>query len=690
MFLVTNREEMNWRDWHYLDFLLISGDAYVDHPSFGAAIVGRWLEHLGYRVGIIAQPDWHDPASVAIMGKPRLAVLIGAGNMDSMINHYTAMKKPRRQDAYSPGGKTGFRPDNATIVYTKLVREAFGKSIPIIIGGVEASLRRFAHYDFWQDKVRPSILVETEADLLVYGMAEKALKEVAEKLDGGEGVLGCRRIQGLCWLTDKPPAKKSLELPSLQQVTKSKQAFAKAYILSEREQNFYDGKILVQRHDDIYMVQNPPAYPLTTKEMDTVYELPYEGNWHPAYDKAGGVPALSEVRFSLISHRGCFGGCSFCSLNFHQGRVIQNRSDASLIREAKKLAAHPEFKGYIHDVGGPTANFRGQGCEKAKKKGPCHLQQCLYPKPCKNLKPNQLDNVVLLQKLRRIEGVKKVFIRSGLRYDYLLLDKRPDYFRELCEHHISGQLKVAPEHTEEHVLNAMGKPNFEVYKRFSEKYKNMNKMLDKKQYLVPYFIAAHPGSRITDAAVMAEKFAMSRLQPEQVQLFIPTPGTRSTCMYYTGLDPETMQPIYVARNPKERQLQRALLQFMDPKNHALVIKGLEMAGREDLIGYGRNYLVQPPRGKEAEYKKKAEAVLKAKNKIAEKISKDKYGNEIKQVPKKFKETKQNKPKLKVEKLQALAKVKNKQPKTQQKKRDEAYDNRSRHGYSGNKKNRGAK
>ena len=593
MFLPVNREDMALRDWYYLDFLLISGDAYVDHYSFANAIVGRWLEHLGYRVGIIAQPDFNDVESLKIMGKPRYAVLISAGNMDSMINHYTAAKKPRSKDLYSPGGKRGLRPDYATNVYAKLAKEAF-PDVPIVIGGVEAGLRRFAHYDFWKNKVLPSMLISSGADLLVYGMGELPLKEIAEKLAAGEGVGGCRRIAGVCYKTDNPPVKRIMEIPTLRQVSKNKRAFAQAFNYIDSENNFYDGRPIVQRHDDIYLVANPPSRPLTTAEMDEIYDMPFENRWHPMYDDMGGIPAFDEVRFSLLSHRGCFGGCSFCSINFHQGKIIQNRSDKSLIEEAKRLTEQPDFKGYIHDVGGPTANFRQQGCEKAKKRGNCRNKQCLYPEPCQNLHPYMKNYVNLLQKIENLPKVKKVFIRSGIRFDYVMADKRDDFFRHLVEHNVSGLLKVAPEHCSDNVLAAMEKPQYRVYRSFQDKFNRITKQINKKQYVLPYFIAAHPGSTLNDAIDLAMVMKNSGLRPEQVQLFIPTPGSRSTCMYYTGLNPRTMKPIYIARSEEERDLQRALLQYGDKKNWAKVREALKRADREELIGWGQNFLVPPP------------------------------------------------------------------------------------------------
>lgn len=597
-----NRQDMNLRDWHYLDFLIVTGDAVVDHYSFGSPLIGRWLEHLGYRVGIIAQPDWRDPESLRGMGRPRYGILVSSGNMDSMINRYTAAKKPRRQDAYSPGGKTGLRPDWAAAVYSRLAKRAFPE-VPVVLGGVEASMRRFAHYDYWSDSVRPSWLFEGEADLLVYGMAELALKEVAAVLAAGGGVADCRRIAGLAYRLpyndDKSQLpRRALELPTLRQVKSAKQAFAKAFHYIEQEQNFYDGRPLVQRHDEEYLVVNPPQRPLTTAEMDEIYGLPFERRWHPSYDAAGGVPAFAEVEFSLLSHRGCFGGCAFCSIGWHQGRIIQNRSGESILREAELLTKLPGFKGYIHDLGGPTANFRGQGCAKAKKLGPCRGRQCLYPAPCPNLKPDMREYIGLLRRVAALPGVKRVFIRSGIRFDYIMHDKNPAFLRELAANHVSGHLKVAPEHSQKRVLAAMGKPDFGVYRRFAERFAAESEAAGRKQYLLPYFIAAHPGCTLQDAVRQAVVMKQGGWQPEQTQLFLPSPGTRSTCAYYTGIDPEDTTPVYVAKSPAERAMQQALLHFAKPANYPLVRAALVKAGREDLIGVGRQYLVPPERGAE--------------------------------------------------------------------------------------------
>lgn len=597
MFLPMTREDMNLRDWHYLDFLIITGDAVLDHYSFGSPLIARWLEHLGYRVGIIAQPDWRDAGSLKVMGRPRYGVLISSGNMDSMVNHYTAAKKRRHQDAYSPGGRIGLRPDYAAAVYSRLARQAFGKQTPLILGGVEASMRRFAHYDFWSNSVKPSWLMEGDADLLIYGMAELTLKAVAEVLAAG-GVPGdCRHIPGLAYRVPAGgamPRRRVLELPGFKQVAASKQAFAKAFHSIDLEQNFYNGKILVQRHGAEYLVVNPPQRPLTTPEMDEIYELPFENRWHPTYEAAGGVPAFAEVKFSLLSHRGCFGGCSFCSIGHHQGAIIQNRSAASILAEARRLTEKPDFKGYIHDLGGPTANFRGQGCAKAKKYGPCRGKHCLYPVPCANLKPDMSEYIILLKRVAALPGVKKVFIRSGIRYDYIMLDRKTDFLRQLVANHVSGHLKVAPEHCQPRVLAAMGKPDYSVYRRFAARFAKMTEQVGKPQYLLPYFIAAHPGCTLQDALGLALEMKKGGYQPEQVQLFLPSPGSKSTCMYYTGLNPDDMRPVYVARSREERDMQRALLHFAKPENFPLVRAALTRLGREDLIGWGWQYLVPPP------------------------------------------------------------------------------------------------
>lgn len=594
MFLPVCREDMEARGWQYLHFLLIGGDAYVDHCSFGTAIVGRYLESLGYRVGIIAQPDMKNNEDWLRMGRPAYGIFVGAGNMDSMLSHYTAAKKPRRSDAYSPGGRRGLRPDYASVAYCRKVREIFGEKMPIILGGVEASLRRFVHYDYWQDRLLPSVLAESGADLLVYGMSEHANKELAAILSHKGKVADCRNIQGLCYIAESEAElpEKYLELPSYEACLKSKRAFAESFKPAEREQNFVSGLSLVQKHGQKWVVSNRPAKPLSMKEMDELYALPFERAWHPMYDKLGGVPAFDEVKFSITSHRGCFGGCSFCSLNFHQGRLIQSRSGASVLAEAKLLSELPDFKGYINDVGGPTANFRLQICKKAQLQGPCKDKQCMYPYICGNLPKDSSEYERLLTDIRKLPKVKGVFVRSGLRFDYALAEKSRSFLHTLCRYHVSGQLKIAPEHIAPQVLATMQKPKAGVYRAFCREYAEINEKLHKKQFLVPYFISSHPGSTLKEAVELAEYMRDNHIRPEQVQDFIPTPGSRSTCMYYSGLDPDTLRPVYCAKMPEEKAMQRALLQYSDPKNKALVQKALRLAGREDLIGNGKKCLVR--------------------------------------------------------------------------------------------------
>ncbi len=607
-FLPISKKDMEQRGWEELDFLYISGDAYIDHPSFGHAIITRILEAAGYKVGIIPQPDWNDPEEFIKLGRPRLAVLLSSGVIDSMVNHYTASKKKRSDDAYSPGGKGGKRPDRAVIAYSNKIREMFG-DIPLIIGGLEASLRRFAHYDYWDGKVRRSILQDSQADLLIYGMGEIPIVEIANLLEQGTPISQIQNVRGTAYLSkyenlpweirvcadEGKGNSKIAVLNSFEEVSKDKVKYAEAFKVQYEEQDALSGKILVQRHGNRYLVQNPPMFPLSEKELDRVYALPYERTWHPVYEQAGGVPALKEVEFSITSHRGCYGGCSFCALNFHQGRVIQKRSQASVINEAKKLTWQPEFKGYIHDVGGPTANFRSRACEKQIKSGVCKKKQCLYPEACKNLIVDHTEYLDMLRKLREIPEIKKVFIRSGIRYDYLILDKNEAFFKELCQHHVSGQLKVAPEHVSDRVLSKMGKPGRKVYDRFVKKFYEINKNLGKEQYLVPYMISSQPGSELKDAIELAEYLRDNGISPEQVQDFYPTPGTLSTCMFYTGLDPRTMEPVYVPKNPKEKAMQRALLQYRRKENYELVYHALKLAGRDDLIGFGPKCLIRPMR-----------------------------------------------------------------------------------------------
>jgi uncharacterized radical SAM protein YgiQ len=651
-FLPVTRNEMEERGWDQLDFLYISGDAYVDHPSFGHAIITRVLESEGYKVGIIAQPDWKNLHDFMTLGRPKYAVLISSGVIDSMINHYTASKKPRSDDSYSPEGKAGYRPDRAVIVYAGKIREAF-KGIPVIIGGIEASLRRFAHYDYWDNKVRRSILQDSKADLLIYGMGEKPIIEIAALLAKGIPVEEIQNVRGTCYLTGKSDLpiiiKSAIEhstsddlegqkkdesivdgkpgvvmVPSYEEVSSDKRKYAEAFMTQYYEQDSISGSIIVQPHSDRFLVQNPPAYPLSTKELDRVYALPYERTWHPMYEKDGGIPAITEVEFSITSHRGCYGGCSFCALNFHQGRVIQNRSQASVINEAKKLTWLPGFKGYIHDVGGPTANFRNVACEKQKKFGVCKDRQCLHPEACKNLKVDHSEYLSMLRKLRELPEVKKVFIRSGIRYDYLMLDKNDDFFEELCEHHVSGQLKVAPEHVVDRVLENMGKPGRKVYDKFVKKFYEINKKLGKEQYLVPYLISSHPGSDLKAAVELAEYLKESGIYPEQVQDFYPTPGTLSTCMFYTGVDPRNMKKVYVPASPKEKAMQRALLQFRRKENYELVFEALTITGRKDLIGFSKNCLIRP---RQVSFEKRS------KTKVGSEISSIKKGGGRKKIRK---------------------------------------------------------
>ncbi len=594
-FLPVSKEDMQERGWWWYDFLLVTGDAYVDHPSFGPAVIARVLEADGYRVAVLAQPDWHSAADFLAFGRPRLGVLIGAGNLDSMVAHYTAAKKRRSEDFYSPGKKAGKRPDRATIVYANRAREAFGSEVPIIIGGLEASLRRFAHYDYWDDKVRRSILFDSGADLLVYGMAEEAEREIARRLKKKIPVSEMHDIRGTAFIAASPSecAFESVSVPSYAEVRENKRLYADATRIEYREHDPVRGKAIIQEHDGRYLIVNPPMMPLETKELDRVAELPYVRTYHPMYEVEGGVPAIEEVRFSVIHNRGCFGGCNFCALAFHQGRMVTSRSHESVIREVTELTKLPDFKGYINDVGGPSANFRHHSCKKQAKFGMCPDKRCLAPTPCPNLDADHSDYLALLRKLRSIPGVKKVFVRSGIRYDYMLEDKNDDFFTELVRYHISGQLKVAPEHCIDGVLDYMGKPHIEVYERFMDKYRRLNDRYSKEQYVVPYLMSSHPGSTLGDAVALAEYLNKKGRQPEQVQDFYPTPGTVSTCMYYTEIDPMTMKQVYVAKSFHEKAMQRALLQWKRPDKRRLVIEALKEAGREDLIGYGPECLVRP-------------------------------------------------------------------------------------------------
>lgn len=593
-FLPITREDMQRRGWDQLDFIFVSGDAYVDHPSFGPAILCRILEKHGYKVGIIAQPDWRSKVDFKKLGRPKLGFLVSSGNLDSMLNKFTAAKKYRSDDNYSPGGKAGLRPDRAVIVYANRLREAW-KQTPIIIGGIEASLRRFAHYDYWSDSVRRSVLLDSRADLLVYGMGEKQVVDIASQLKQGIDIAAIASVKGTCYLAENLESTWDfLSLPSYEEVMANKKAFAEAFKIQYIEQDSIRGKTLVQQHGNRYIVQNPPAMPLTTQEMDELYALPYRRTYHPSYEKEGGVPAIEEVKFSLVSQRGCFGGCNFCAIVSHQGRIIQNRSHESILKEAEAFTQMPDFKGYIHDVGGPTANFRLPSCAKQVERGTCKGKQCLAPRPCKNLRADHTDYIDLLRKLRTLPKVKKVFIRSGIRYDYLL-EAKDQFLQELCEFHVSGQLKVAPEHVSTRVTNLMGKSGKEVYIKFVEAFKRTNQKIRKEQYLVPYFMSSHPGAALEDAIELAEFIRDQNYRPQQVQDFIPTPGSLSTCIYYTGIHPLTGESVYVARDPEEKRTQRALLQYRDPKNYVIVYRALQKAKRTDLIGYGPKCLIRPPK-----------------------------------------------------------------------------------------------
>ena len=593
-FLPITREEMKERGWNQGDFVYVSGDAYVDHPSFGHAIITRLLESRGYRVGIIAQPDWRKPESVQVFGEPRLGFLVSAGNMDSMVNHYSVSKKRRKTDAYTPGGEMGKRPDYACVVYGNLIRQTYKKT-PIILGGIEASLRRMAHYDYWSDKLKRSVLLDSGADVISYGMGEHSIIELAEALDAGIPVEDITYIAGTVVKAKSLDSIYDAEiLPSFEDLKADKMNYARSFYTQYLNTDAFNGKRLVEPYSEhLYVVQNPPATPLTQMEMDDVYSLPYQRTYHPSYEAKGGVPAIKEIKFSLISNRGCFGGCSFCALTFHQGRIVQVRSHESLIEEAKEITKDKDFKGYIHDVGGPTANFRHPSCKKQMEHGVCKTRQCLFPSPCKNLDADHRDYVSLLRKLRDIPKVKKVFIRSGIRFDYLLADKKQEFLRELCEYHVSGQLKVAPEHVAGPVLSLMGKPEHKVYEEFTRQFYKMNEKIGKEQYLVPYLMSSHPGSTLKEAVELAEYCRDLGYMPEQVQDFYPTPSTLSTCMYYTGVDPRTMQKVYVPKSPHEKAMQRALIQYRNPELYDLVIEALHKAGRSDLIGFGPKCLVRP-------------------------------------------------------------------------------------------------
>ena len=595
-FLPTIKKEMCERGWDVADFIIVTGDAYVDHPSFGTAIISRVLEGLGYRVCIISQPQ--NDSDYMRFGAPRYAFLVNSGNIDSMVAHYTAAKKPRSDDAYTPGGRAGKRPDRAVIVYSKALRRLFG-DIPLCIGGIEASLRRFAHYDYWDDAVRPSILIDSGADLLMYGMGERHISEIAARLAGGEDIRSLTDIDGTCYAVKAAEyeVQSAKECPSFEAVSANtesgKKLYAKATRLQQSEHDHVRGRRLIQRHGDMLVVQNPPSKPLTTDEMDRVYSLPFERDYHPSYEAAGGVPGIAEVKFSVIHNRGCYGACNFCSLAYHQGRYISARSHDSVIDEVKKITQMPDFKGYIHDVGGPTANFRAPSCKKQEKCGLCADKKCLAPNMCPAVQVDHSDYLSLLRKLREIKGIKKIFIRSGIRFDYLIADSDESFFKELVTHHVSGQLKVAPEHCSSRVLKMMGKPDINVYERFKKRFYELTESVGKKQFLVPYLMSSHPGSTMRDAIELALFLKREGLHPEQVQDFYPTPGTVSTCMFYTGLDPYTMESVYVPRTPEEKAQQRAMLQYFKPENRRLVLSALKKAGRLDLIGTGKNCLVAP-------------------------------------------------------------------------------------------------
>lgn len=594
-FLPICRDDMEKRGWSEADFVFVIGDAYVDHPSFGPAIISRLLERYGYKVCIIAQPDWKNDKSIDVFGKPRLGFLVCGGNMDSMVNHYSVSKKRRQKDAYSPGGEMGLRPDYATTVYCNLIRRTY-KDVPIIIGGIEASLRRMAHYDYWSNKLKHSILVDSSADILSYGMGEHSMIEIAEALDSGINVSDITYVRGTCYRTKdiSGVSEDAILLPDYDSLTRDRLEYARSFYTQYINTDPYSAKTLVEGYGNRgYVVQNPPAYPLTQMEMDDVYDLPYMNNYHPIYESKGGIPAISEIKFSLTSNRGCFGGCSFCALTFHQGRIIQTRSHESLIREAEQMTHDPDFKGYIHDVGGPTANFRHKSCAKQDRYGVCTNKQCLFPEPCRNLKVDHKDYIELLRKLEAIPGVKKVFIRSGIRFDYVMADSSDEFLKELCEKHISGQLRVAPEHVSDNVLKMMGKPKNSVYESFIARYQKVNARTGKKQFVVPYLMSSHPGSTLKEAVELAEYVRDIGYMPEQVQDFYPTPSTISTCMYYTGVDPRTMQPVYVPHNPHEKAMQKALMMYRKPENYDLVKEALIKAGRQDLIGFDKKCLIRP-------------------------------------------------------------------------------------------------
>jgi len=593
-FMVISKDDMRKRGWDKLDFIIISGDAYIDHPSFGTAIIARVLEDAGFKVGIIAQPDWRSTADFKKLGEPKYGFLVTAGNMDSMVNHFSVSKHRRSYDNYSPGGESGHRPDRATIVYSNRLREAFG-DIPIIIGGIEASLRRFAYYDYWDESVRRSILFDSRADLLVYGMGEKQILKIAENLEAGLEIKYINYLPGTAFIADELESLYDYELlPSYEEVKDNKKQYAYAYKIEYLEQDPVRGQQLVQQHGNRYLVQNPPVEPLSQEELDHVYSLPYQRDYHPMYERDGGVPAIKEVKFSLVSSRGCFGACSFCAISFHQGKMMTARSKESLLEEAKKIIQREDFKGYIHDVGGPTANFRQPSCTAQLSRGMCKGKECMFPAPCSKLEVDHEEYFEILRELRKLPGVKKVFVRSGIRFDYLLEDEESrKYLKELAEHHVSGQLKVAPEHVSDNVLSYMGKPGIEVFDKFREAFYQVNEEIGLEQYLIPYFISSHPGSRLEDAVELAEYLRDINHHPDQVQDFYPTPGTMATAMYYSGYDPRNMEEVYVAKSKEAKKMQRALLQYHKKRNHQIVRKALKMAGRRDLIGYDKKALVPP-------------------------------------------------------------------------------------------------
>ena len=611
-FLPLSKKEMLDKGWSGVDFVIITGDAYVDHPSFGTAIISRVLESRGYKVGIISQPDWKNEKSITEFGRPALGFMVNSGNIDSMVAHYTAAKKKRSEDLYSPGGKAGLRPDRAVTVYCRLVRKVYG-DIPLVIGGVESSLRRFAHYDYWSDSVMPSLLQDTEADLLSFGMGELQTAEIADRLKRGEPISGLTDIDGTAYMTDSVAGINALTVPSYEECCNSKRQYAIACRIEYDEQDAVRGKCIVQKHGGRYVVQNKPMRMLTTQELDAVYALPYMRYYHPVYERLGGVPAIKEVEFSVTHNRGCFGACNFCSIAYHQGRQIAVRSEESILSEVELLTRNPRFKGYIHDVGGPTANFRHVSCQKQLEHGLCKGKKCLAPTACKNLEADHTEYLELLRKIRSVKGVKKVFIRSGIRFDYLLQDKSDEFFKELVEYHVSGQLKVAPEHCSNAVLDKMGKPHIEVYRRFADKFYKMTKQIGKEQYLVPYLMSSHPGCRMSDAVELALFLKQNKMRPEQVQDFYPTPGTISTCMYYTELDPYTMERVFVPKTPSQKAEQRALLQYFKPENRTIVLKALRDSGRTDLIGSGPDCLINAPGGAKTNFNKKTNGKICSKN-----------------------------------------------------------------------------